>query len=110
DPPHLILLDLRLPVMDGSEFRRRQRQDPALAAIPTGGFSAAAAAAGRAGGLGRAGRPGQPGPPPAPPGAGRRYCGRPGTASALDDPGVPVAAAQGANPPSEAMACSPAAF
>jgi CheY-like chemotaxis protein len=32
--PHLILLDLIMPVMDGWEFRRQQRQDPALAAIP----------------------------------------------------------------------------
>jgi len=33
-PPGLILLDLAMPVMDGWEFRRRQRQDPDLAAIP----------------------------------------------------------------------------
>jgi CheY-like chemotaxis protein len=34
--PHacLILLDLMMPVLDGWEFRARQRQDPALAAIP----------------------------------------------------------------------------
>ena len=32
--PRLILLDLKMPVMDGWEFRRRQRQDSALAAIP----------------------------------------------------------------------------
>lgn len=32
--PKLILLDLMLPGMDGWEFRRRQRQDPALASIP----------------------------------------------------------------------------
>jgi CheY-like chemotaxis protein len=32
--PHLILLDLLMPVMDGWEFRRRQREDPAIAAIP----------------------------------------------------------------------------
>ena len=34
-PPCLILLDLAMPVMDGWEFRRRQRQDPDLAAVPT---------------------------------------------------------------------------
>lgn len=33
-PPCLILLDLMMPVMSGWEFRDRQRQDPALAAIP----------------------------------------------------------------------------
>jgi CheY-like chemotaxis protein len=33
-PPTLILLDLVMPVMDGWEFRRRQQQDSALAAIP----------------------------------------------------------------------------
>jgi CheY-like chemotaxis protein len=30
----LILLDLTMPVMDGWEFRRRQRADPALASAP----------------------------------------------------------------------------
>jgi CheY-like chemotaxis protein len=30
----VILLDLRMPVMDGWAFRRAQRGDPALAAIP----------------------------------------------------------------------------
>jgi CheY-like chemotaxis protein len=29
-----ILLDLRMPVMDGWTFRREQRQDPAIADIP----------------------------------------------------------------------------
>ena len=33
-PPCLILLDLRMPVMNGWEFRRQQLADPALAAIP----------------------------------------------------------------------------
>jgi CheY-like chemotaxis protein len=33
--PSLILLDLGMPVMDGLEFRRRQRQDRDLAAVPT---------------------------------------------------------------------------
>ncbi len=32
--PALILLDLMMPVMDGWDFRRAQRKDPALAAIP----------------------------------------------------------------------------
>lgn len=32
--PCLVLLDLMMPVMDGSEFRRRQRADPALESIP----------------------------------------------------------------------------
>ena len=30
----LILLDLKMPVMDGTTFRREQRTDPALAGIP----------------------------------------------------------------------------
>ena len=30
----VILLDLRMPVMDGWTFRREQREDPGLAAIP----------------------------------------------------------------------------
>jgi CheY-like chemotaxis protein len=32
--PALILLDLMMPVMDGIEFRRRQKQQPALRDIP----------------------------------------------------------------------------
>jgi CheY-like chemotaxis protein len=32
--PCLILLDLMMPVMNGWEFREKQQQDPALAAIP----------------------------------------------------------------------------
>jgi CheY-like chemotaxis protein len=32
--PDLILLDLKLPDMDGWQFRREQRRDPALATIP----------------------------------------------------------------------------
>src|SRR5438105_2276777 len=32
--PALILLDLNMPVMNGWEFRRRQRADPRLAEIP----------------------------------------------------------------------------
>jgi CheY-like chemotaxis protein len=33
-PPRLILLDLKMPVMTGWQFRALQLQDPALAAIP----------------------------------------------------------------------------
>ncbi len=32
--PALILLDLRMPVMDGAQFRAAQRRDPSLAPIP----------------------------------------------------------------------------
>jgi CheY-like chemotaxis protein len=32
--PCVILLDLMMPVMDGWQFRREQKQDPAIAAIP----------------------------------------------------------------------------
>src|SRR6266498_5083823 len=32
--PHVILLDLMMPVMDGWEFRRRQQADPAVADVP----------------------------------------------------------------------------
>jgi CheY-like chemotaxis protein len=32
--PCVILLDLKMPVMDGAAFRQQQLQDPALAAIP----------------------------------------------------------------------------
>jgi CheY-like chemotaxis protein len=34
EPPSLILLDLMMPVMNGSEFRSAQLRDPRLAAIP----------------------------------------------------------------------------
>jgi CheY-like chemotaxis protein len=37
--PCLILLDLKMPGMDGQEFRRRQLTHPRLAAIPVVGFS-----------------------------------------------------------------------
>ena len=33
-PPNVILLDLMMPVMDGWEFRRQQKADPALAPVP----------------------------------------------------------------------------
>ena len=31
---NLVLLDLMMPVMNGFQFRRKQREDPALASIP----------------------------------------------------------------------------
>jgi CheY-like chemotaxis protein len=34
EPPLAILLDLDMPVMDGRQFRKEQRQDPILADIP----------------------------------------------------------------------------
>jgi CheY-like chemotaxis protein len=34
EKPAVILLDLNMPVMDGPTFRRRQREDRELAAIP----------------------------------------------------------------------------
>jgi CheY-like chemotaxis protein len=34
EPPRVILLDLRMPVLDGWGFRREQLRDPGLAAIP----------------------------------------------------------------------------
>jgi CheY-like chemotaxis protein len=40
--PSLILLDLFMPVMDGAEFRRQQRDDPAIGDIPVVVVSAAA--------------------------------------------------------------------
>ena len=47
--PHVILLDLMMPVMDGYGFRRRQVEDPSLAHIPvvciSGTHNASAAAA-----------------------------------------------------------------
>lgn len=38
--PQFILLDLGMPVMNGVEFRRRQRLDPRLAGIPVIAMSA----------------------------------------------------------------------
>jgi CheY-like chemotaxis protein len=34
EPPGMILLDLSMPVMDGWEFMRQQRLEPAIAEIP----------------------------------------------------------------------------
>jgi CheY-like chemotaxis protein len=36
DPPDAILLDMRMPVMDGLEFLRRLRQNDRLKALPVG--------------------------------------------------------------------------
>jgi CheY-like chemotaxis protein len=40
-PPRVIVLDLRMPGMEGWDFRRRQKQDPRLAPIPVISVSAA---------------------------------------------------------------------
>jgi CheY-like chemotaxis protein len=40
--PGLVLLDLFMPVMDGLEFRRHQRDDPSIADVPVVVISAAA--------------------------------------------------------------------
>src|SRR5262249_41655807 len=39
-PPDLIVLDLMMPVMDGWQFRVRQRNDPTIASIPVLAISA----------------------------------------------------------------------
>jgi CheY-like chemotaxis protein len=45
--PGIILLDLRMPVMDGWSFRQQQRADPRLASIPVLVLSADGAMAAR---------------------------------------------------------------
>jgi CheY-like chemotaxis protein len=54
-PPHLILLDLWMPGMDGESFRRQQLHDPRLASIPLVVISAARDARERAQAMGAAG-------------------------------------------------------
>ena len=44
--PNLIILDLLMPVMDGWEFRMRQKEDPDLAKVPVLVVTAIAATAG----------------------------------------------------------------
>jgi DNA-binding response OmpR family regulator len=39
--PAVILLDLMMPIMDGQQFRRKQQEDPRIAAIPVIIMSAA---------------------------------------------------------------------
>lgn len=51
----LILLDLMMPVMNGWDFRQRQRKDPRLAGIPVLLMSAGARLASTSGGLDAAG-------------------------------------------------------
>lgn len=53
-PPHVILLDMMMPRMNGWQFRNAQRADPALAAIPVIVVSAAADSALKAQGAARA--------------------------------------------------------
>jgi CheY-like chemotaxis protein len=43
-PPHVILLDLMMPVMNGWEFREEQKRDPTIAGVPVVVVSAAARA------------------------------------------------------------------
>jgi len=53
--PSLILLDLMMPVMDGTEFRAEQLRDPSLASIPVVVVSADPAARSKAKIMGAAG-------------------------------------------------------
>ncbi len=55
EPPDLIVLDLMLPGMDGGEFCRLRRGDPALAAVPVLLCSAVPDLGERAAALGAAG-------------------------------------------------------
>lgn len=45
-PPNLVILDLLMPVMDGWEFRMRQKEDPELAKVPVLVVTAIGATAG----------------------------------------------------------------
>jgi CheY-like chemotaxis protein len=54
-PPRLILLDLRMPLMSGWEFRAEQRRDPLLAGIPVLVLSGGADLHGEVAGLDAAG-------------------------------------------------------
>jgi len=47
DPPDLVLLDISLPEMDGTEVLRRMREDPALARVPVVAITAHAMAGDR---------------------------------------------------------------
>jgi len=53
--PHLILLDLMMPVMNGFQFREEQRRDAALADIPVVVITADVNARAKAESLGAAG-------------------------------------------------------
>lgn len=60
EPPSLILLDMMMPVMNGTEFRLQQRDDPQLAAIPVVLMSAGAKIEEEATALGAVGVIGKP--------------------------------------------------